>query len=153
MPSHPFGIIICYLKLPKNVEDLPRDVYAHFHRSWRRQEAYKEFQAFFDADSPQLLSSGQTWWRSLEECVNRLLEQYEVSRQCFTLTASLDPSHSNDCLLPLLQNRFVQADLELLSFQLERFNAFDRLFQCGCPFLNMLKLEIESFLNRSPVIL
>ncbi|XP_028407537.1 uncharacterized protein LOC114530155 [Dendronephthya gigantea] len=35
------------LKLPKSVEDLCRDIYAHFHRSSKRQDTYKEFQAFF----------------------------------------------------------------------------------------------------------
>ena len=38
------------LELPKSVEDQCRDVYAHFHRSSKRKDDYKEFQAFFRAD-------------------------------------------------------------------------------------------------------
>ena len=34
------------LKLPKSLEDLCHDVYAHFSRSSKRQDTYKEFQEF-----------------------------------------------------------------------------------------------------------
>ena len=47
-------------KLPKSVEDLCRDVYAHFHRSLKRQEVYKEFQAFYGTAPLKLLSPAQT---------------------------------------------------------------------------------------------
>ena len=61
-------------KLPKSVEDLCRDVYAHFHRS-KRQDVYKEFQSFFGTDPLKLLSPAQTRWLSLPECMNSILEQ------------------------------------------------------------------------------
>ena len=38
------------LKLPKSVEGLCRDVYAHFNRSSKRQDVYKTFQVFFGAE-------------------------------------------------------------------------------------------------------
>ena len=47
-------------KLPKSVKDLCRDLYAHFHRSSKRQDVYKEFQAFFGVEPLQLLSPAQT---------------------------------------------------------------------------------------------
>ena len=50
------------LKLPKGVEDLCRDVYAHFSRSSRRQDVYKTLQAFFDAQPLKILSPVQTRW-------------------------------------------------------------------------------------------
>jgi hypothetical protein len=135
------------LKLPKGVEDLCRDVYAHFSRSSKRQDVYKEFQAFFNAQPLKILSPAQTRWLSLQECVNRLLEQFEALTRYFTLTANEDPSHSNDRILASLQNRFTQAYLEFLSYQLERLNAFNRLFQSERPLLHMLKPEIESLIK------
>ena len=53
------------LKLPKSVEDLCRDLYAHFHRSSKRQDVYKEFQAFFNVEPLKILSPAQTRWLSL----------------------------------------------------------------------------------------
>lgn len=63
------------------------------------------------------------------------------------MTANQDPSHSNDRILASLQNRFIQADLEFLSYQLERLNAFNRLFQSERPLLHMLKPEVESLIK------
>lgn len=135
------------LKLPKSVEDLCRDIYAHFHRSSKRQEVYKEFQAFYDAEPHKLLSPTQTRWLSLQECVNRILEQYEALKNYFILAANEDPSNTNDRILASLHNRFKQAYLEFLSYQLERLNGFNRLFQSERPLLHNLKHEVESLLK------
>ena len=134
-------------KLPKSVEDLCRDVYAHFHRSSKRQDVYREFQAFYGTEPLKLLSPAQTRWLSLQECVNRILEQYVALKNYFILTANEDPSHTNDRILASLQNPFFQAYLEFLSFQLERFNAFNRLFQSERPLLHNLKIEVEGLLK------
>ena len=115
-------------KLRKSVEDQYGDAYAHFHRSSKRHDVSKEFQAFYGTDPLKLLSTAQTRWLSLQECVNRILEQYVALKNYFILTANKDPSHTNDRILASLQNPFFQAYLEFFSFQLERFNAFNRLF-------------------------
>ncbi|CAB4026400.1 zinc finger MYM-type 1-like [Paramuricea clavata] len=116
-------------------------------RTSKRQDVYKEFQAFFNAQPLKILSPAQTRWLSLQECANQLLEQFEALTHYFTLTANEDPSHSNDRILASLQNRFTQAYLEFLSYQLERLNAFNRLFQSERPLLHMLKPEIESLIK------
>ncbi|XP_028396907.1 uncharacterized protein LOC114520771 [Dendronephthya gigantea] len=136
------------LKLPKSVEDLCRDIYAHFHRSSKRQDTYKEFQAFFEMEPHKMLSPSQTRWLSLQECVARILEQYEALKHYFVLVASDDPSNTNDRILASLRNRFVQAYLEFLSFQLERFNGFNRLFQSEFPLLHSLKPEVEKLIKE-----
>ena len=64
-----------------------------------------------------------------------------------TLKANEDPSQSNDGVLTSLQNRFTRAYLEFLSYQLERLNAFNRLFQSERPLLHMLKLKEESLIK------
>ena len=135
------------LKLPKSVEDLCRDLYAHFHQSSKRQDVYNEFQAFFGVKPLKILSPAQTRWLSLQECVNRILEQYEALKNYFVLTANDDPSYTNDRTLASLQNHFTQAYLEFLSYQLERLNDFNRLFQSEQPLLHILKHEIEGLVK------
>lgn len=49
-----------------------------------------DFQAFFDTEPLKLLSSAQTRWLSLQECVNRILEQYIALKKYF-VTANGDP--------------------------------------------------------------
>ncbi|GBP52106.1 PRADC1-like protein [Eumeta japonica] len=66
------------LKLPRSVEDFLRSIGAHFSRSTKRQNKLKEFQDFFKVDIHKILSPATTRWLSLEACVNRTLEQYQV---------------------------------------------------------------------------
>ena len=65
----------------------------------------------------------------------------------FVLTANDDPSHTDDRILASLQNHFTQAYLEFLSYQLERLNDFNRLFQSEQPLLHNLKHEIEGLVK------
>ena len=94
-----------------------------------------------------MLSPAQTRWLSLQQCVSPLLEQYEALKQYFILAAHDDPSHTIDRILASLQNRFVQAYLEFLSYQLERLNGFNRLFQSEFPLLHSLKPEVEKLIK------
>ena len=126
--------------LPKHLEDLCRDIFNHFHRSSKRQDAYRGFQEFFNVEPRQLLPPGQTRWLSLEACVNRILEQYLALQHYFVLTANEDPTHSNDRIVKSLHNKFTLAYLEFLSYQLLRFTAFNRLF-------HNLKDEVEGLLK------
>lgn len=59
---HPIHLVSSQaaLKLPKGLEDLCRDVFAHFSRSSKRQDTYQEFQQFFNVEPYKLLSPGQT---------------------------------------------------------------------------------------------
>ena len=131
------------LKLPKSLEDLCRDVYAHFSRSCKRQDAYKEFQEFFEVEPHKLLSSAQTRWLSLGLCVNRILEQYDALKHYFVLVCTEDPTHTNDRIKASLFNDFTKAYLEFLAYQLKRFNDFNKLFQCERPLLQSLRGQVQ----------
>ena len=135
------------LKLPKSLEDLCHDVYAHFSRSSKRQDTYKEFQEFFEVEPHKLLSPGQTRWLSLGLCVNRILEQYDALKQYFVLVSAEDPSHTNDRIKASLFNDFTRAYLEFLAYQLERFNDFNKLFQCEQPLLQSLRGQVETLIK------
>jgi hypothetical protein len=133
--------------LPKNLEDLCRDIYAHFHRSSKRQDVYREFQSFFDVDPHKMLSPAQTRWLSLQACINRILEQYDALKQYFILVVNEDPTPTIERIHTSLQNKFTLAYLEFLSYQLERFNDFNLLFQCERPVLHCLKPQVEMLLR------
>ena len=133
--------------LPKNLEELCRDIYAHFHRSSKRQDVYKQFQSFFDVEPHKLLGPAQTRWLSLQACINRILEQYEALKQYFILIVNEDPTYTIERIHKSLQNKFTLAYLEFLSYQLEWFNDFNLLFQCEKPVLHCLKPQVEMLLR------
>lgn len=53
------------LKLPRSVEDLPRNLGSHFSRSSKRQHRLQEFQKFFDVEMHKILKTSNTRWLSL----------------------------------------------------------------------------------------
>ena len=129
------------------MEDLCRHVFSHFSHSSHRQDTYKQFQQFFNVEPLQLLSPGQIRWLSLETCVNCILEQYSASQHYFFRVANDDPMHATDRIVKLLHNKFTLAYLEFLSYQLQHFNDFDRLFQSERPLLHSLKDEVEGLVK------
>lgn len=63
------------------------------------------------------------------------------------MVANEDPTHGNDRILKSLNNKFTLAYLEFLSYQLQRLNAFNRLFQSERPCLHNRKGEIEGLIK------
>ncbi|KAJ8939989.1 hypothetical protein NQ314_010929 [Rhamnusium bicolor] len=61
------------LELHRRVEDLLRNIGAHFSRSFGSQEKFKEFQIFFGTEIHKILLPSQTRWLSLEQCCSRIL--------------------------------------------------------------------------------
>lgn len=79
--------------------------------------------------------------------MNRILEQYIIALQhYFVLPANEDLTHSNDRIVKLL-HKFNLDYLEFLSFQLQRFNDFNRLFQGERALLQNLKDEVEGLIR------
>ena len=67
--------------------------------------------------------------------------------QYFILIANEDPTYTIERIHKSLQNKFTLAYLEFLSYQLERFNDFNLLFQCEKPVLHSLKPQVEMLLR------
>ena len=72
---------------------------------------------------------------------------HQTSNYYFTLVINKNPTHSNDHIHKSLNNKFTLANLEFLSYQLERFNSFNLLFQSAKPLLQGLKDEVESLIK------
>lgn len=106
-------------RLPRLLEDLVRDVYSHFAHSAKRLAEYRRFQHFTSTEPHKILKPSQTRWLSLEQCVRRLLEQWEA-------------------LESLLQKPIVKLYFEFLSFVLPKFTNFNKLFQSQTPNIHFL---------------
>jgi hypothetical protein len=77
-------------------------------------------------------------------CVKRILEQYAALKLYFTNVVFEDPTHTNDSILERLNNRFTEAYLEFLDYNLGRLVSFNVLFQSEIPLLYKLKGEVEN---------
>ena len=135
-------------KLPKSLEDLCRDIFAHFSRSAKRQYDYKNFQNFFELEPHKMLAPSQTRWLSLEACVHRMLNQFDAIKHYFLVVATEDPTYSNERVSSSLNNMFTEAYLEFLSYQFNRINSFNRLYQSEKPVLYLLKDQAEELIRR-----
>ena len=91
----------------------------------------------------------QTRWLSLESSISRLLEQWDALRLYFTslIAEKRDPSYTTESILRGLTNKYLQAQLEFLSFQLHRLNEFNTMFQSSDPVLHHLYDEVQKLLK------
>ena len=106
------------LKLSTSLEDLVRNVYAHFSRYSKRFKNFEEFQTFCGTPVHKFLCLSRTRWLSVESVVNRVLEQWSPLHLCFTddVESKCDPSNAAKSILQSLHNVFQKAVLEFLSF-------------------------------------
>ena len=135
------------LKLPKSVEDLCRNVYAHFSLSSQQCEAFQEFQKFLNLEEHKILKAGQTRWLSIKTAVKRILEQYSALKLYFQGLVLEDPIHTNDSILKSLSNKFTYAYLQFMDFNLERLTSFNTLFHSDLPLLHELRKEVSTLIT------
>lgn len=64
--------------VPDYVEQLCRDIYAHFHLSPKRLCAYKELKTLCDTKPHKILKLCQTCWLSAQQVTSQILEQYST---------------------------------------------------------------------------
>ena len=123
------------VKMSTSLEDMLRNTYSHFSRSCQRKKELQEFQVFCQVPMHNLLSISQTRWLSLENVVNRVLEQWPALQLYFTekLADKADPSHTVKTIQQTLSNKYCKAQLEFMSYQLHNINAFNTMFQSSAP--------------------
>ncbi len=79
-------------------------------------------------------------------CVKRILEQYAALKLYFTNVVVEDPTpHTNDSVQASLNNKYIEAYLEFMDYNLGRMVSFNVLFQSEMPLLHKLKEEVEKF--------
>lgn len=67
----------------------------------------------------KILHPSVTRWLSLEACVNRVLEQYDIMSKYFRLELLEDPSKITEDIIGVLDNKLTKMYLEFMSFTLE----------------------------------
>ncbi|CAG9782304.1 unnamed protein product [Diatraea saccharalis] len=130
-------------KLPKNLEDLCRNIPAYFHMSPKRTESLKQFQEFLNIEHHKLLTAANTRWLSLQACVDRILEQYDALKLFFTEAVFEDPSNTNDFIMRSLNNPFNKALLDFMSYVFSITNDFNKFFQSKSPQLYKLPEMVQ----------
>ena len=115
-------------KLTKTLEDLCRHVYNHFNMSAKRTAALKGFQLFSETAVHKILAPGQTRWLSLQNCVHRILEQWNALTLYFTSAHFEDPTHGSELVLSALKNPFMRIVMMFVDYALGLLNDFNTLF-------------------------
>lgn len=137
-------------KMSTSLEDMLKNTYAHFSRSFKRKKELQEFQEFCQVPIHNILNISQTRWLSLENVVNRVLEQWPALQLYFTekVADKVDPSNTVKTILDAFNNNYCKAQLEFMSYQLHRVNAFNTLFQSSAPLLHRLQDEVTKLLKE-----
>lgn len=122
-------------KLPKNVEKFCRDVCNYFSHSSVRTQSLIEFQEFCRIKPHRMLKLSQTRWLSLQDVVNRILEQWQALILFFTAQCSdgaLSDKLNVDTaglILSALKNPIFKLYFLFLSYSLDLINKMNREFQ------------------------
>ena len=126
------------LSLPKTLECLARNIYAHFLKSASRRGKYGEFQKFFGCKALPILSPGHTRRFDLQACIKRLIEHQVAPTHYFIETTIHNPTITNDLILSTLQSKLTKHYLEFMDDSLGLSNEFNRVFQSELPLLHSL---------------
>ena len=133
-------------KLPAQIEELAQDIYAHFHMSAKRIEEYQEFQHFCEIEPHKLLKPSVTRWLSLEQVVNRVLEQWPALSSYFQ---SCEERSSRVVRVTAgLLNPINKCYYQFLSALLPLFNRFNVLFQSSKVNIHLVHAELHLFLKN-----
>lgn len=129
-------------KLPREAEDFIREIYSYFSHSAKQLKEFNEFQHFTDTQPHRLLRPCQTRWLSLNQCVQRILEQWNAL-EVYLQTCSDDRLLQTERLVSRLQNPHFKLFFYFLSFVLPKFTNFNLLFQSSTPIIHKLYTECE----------
>ncbi|CAH1114785.1 unnamed protein product [Psylliodes chrysocephalus] len=120
-------------KLPNNVEQFTRDIYAYFSHSSKRQEELEECQVFAKENPAKMLYPSQTRWLSLRAVVNRILDHWNSLIIFFTRAALEDNLPTAKSILGALKNDIYKMYLLFFSYVLELVTKVNLEFQSEQP--------------------
>ena len=140
------------LKLSTSLEDLVRNVYAHFSRSSKRFKNFEEFQTFCGTPVHKFLCLSQTRWLSMVSVFNRVLEQWSPLHLYFTdyVESKCDPSNIAKSSLQSLRNVFQNAVLEFM-FPAEKDKFLQHYVSDRCFIASPFKSKSDEAFKRNSV--
>jgi hypothetical protein len=132
--------------LPRQIEDLVKDVHNYFSQSSKRQKEFAEFQIFSQTEQHKLLKLYDIRWLCLHSCVARILEQWTALKLYFSSQYLVDRIMASERCYNSLNDKLCKAYLLFLNFVLPLTNKFNELFQAQYAVLHRLWREaVELF--------
>ena len=92
----------------------------------------------------KLLKPAQTRWLSLEQCIQRIIEQWPALELYFEKPAKNDRLISSQNIFTALKNPIFKLYFYFLSFILRKFTNFNKLFQSKTPNIHFLTNYLAS---------
>lgn len=132
------------MTLPRAPEDLLRQTYTYLSGSSKRCSQLKEMQEFFQGGIKNILHVSATRWLSLQKCVVRMLENWDVLLGYFRVAVVVDKLKSAELILKELENVCTHAYLLFLKYVLNYFNSINALFQSKKPLIQELHSESKT---------
>jgi hypothetical protein len=141
---HSFALCASYAatKIPRDVEDLTREIYKYFQYSYKKTGEYQKFQQFANVKVHKILHPCQTRWLSVQQVVSRILEQWNALKLFFIDAAVNDNLRSTEIILEKLNNASIQIYLEFLNFVLPYFTDLNKEMQSEKPKIYVLYTRI-----------
>ena len=136
--------------LPEELEDLTNDMWYYFQKSPRRLRQFEEFPSFEECKPHKLLKACQTWWLSLEACVNHLIKQYEALLSYFRSTE--DKQAVVRRVKIVLEKPLTIVNLLFLCSALPIVNNFNRYMQQQSPIVQVFYQELDGFTKISVAV-
>lgn len=117
------------LALPRAPEDLLRQIYTYLSSSSKRCAQLSEMQDYFNTAKQKILQASSTRWLSLQKCVERVLNNWDILKNYFRVAVVEDKLKSAENILKELENVCTKAYLEFMKYVLNYFNSMNALFQ------------------------
>ncbi|XP_047474151.1 uncharacterized protein LOC125028715 [Penaeus chinensis] len=135
--------------LPRQCEDLIRNVYSFFSHSAKRKNQFKDFQKICNLKPHKMLHASQTRWLSLHQAVERILEQWEALLLYFKSKEAEDLRLlSTYDIFCKLQDKSIICYLKFLNFILPKCNNINLLFQRQTPTIHLVYKEIRDLYQQ-----
>lgn len=129
--------------LPRQCEDLLRNIYTHFSHSAKRKYEFMQFQNILSLKPHKLLHVSQTRWLSLHQAVERVLEQWEALKQYFISIEEVEKLRSINLIVKDLNDPSIYVYFNFLNFILPICNNFNLLFQRETPTIYLVHFHIN----------
>lgn len=130
-------------KLPVTVEKLCRNIFNFFAHSSKRIAEFKEFQDYCSVKSHKILGISSTRWLSLDNVINRIIEQWDALRLYFiSCSLEINGIQSTELAESMSSPRFKIYFL-FLSYILHVINNLNKEFQSEKSRLPYLYSQME----------
>ena len=125
-------------KLPRNLEQVVKEVYKYFALSSKRCNKFKEFQDFTESQQHRMLRFYSIRWLSFGSCIERILSQWDALKLYFTSQYFVDRLQTSQFLYEQLSDNIPKLYFAFLSYIIPVVNKLNVIFQYESPAIHKL---------------